>query len=564
MLRGFNRFRLMLTLGLAVLLPTAGLIYLNFSQLMSFDRDKVLEAAIHRDFQEMLAISEKKINKKAYTMAEDVRSNFPSPDADQTEKEKRLDAMLSRCTAFSHIFLFDGKNMVFRSQPQLMNDKNAREEHDRAAQTYHGWFSIEGKSLVAEMRKKPRPYIFYTSTVKRDEGELYSSTVLFTLPQTADSDRPVMGGATFDPVYLKNTFFPQALEELINEKLTDQGGNRLAMIVYPADAEGGHDMKPLALSTGWGDGKPEVMRKFDGVFNGLALGIKFQGTSVKQLGETWMHRSFLILGILSLVIIGGLVLTKHMVSKEMALARLKSDFVSNVSHELRTPLALIRLYAETLELGRITTADKKQQYYRIIRKESERLTALINNILDFSRIEAGRKEYEFRKTDIAELVRNTLDSYRYQIEQQGFALEENIDPNLPALELDREAIARALVNLINNALKYSDDDKFLGVKLFRENGVVKLEVEDHGIGIGRNDQSKIFEKFYRAGDPLVHNTKGSGLGLSLVQHISQAHGGDIAVESAPGRGSKFVLSLPVTSRVTHSRMNGASEGTVPL
>jgi signal transduction histidine kinase len=305
-------------------------------------------------------------------------------------------------------------------------------------------------------------------------------------------------------------------------------------------------MKPLAVSTGWGEGQPEVMRKFEGVFRGLALGIKFQGTSVKQLGETWMRRSFLILGILSLVIIGGLVLTKHMVSKEIALAKLKSDFVSNVSHELRTPLALIRLYAETLELGRITTVDKRQQYYRIIRKESERLTALINNILDFSRIEAGRKEYEFRKTDIAELVRNTLDSYRYQIEQQGFAFEESIDADLPALELDREAIARALVNLINNALKYSDNEKFLGVKLFRENGVVKLEVEDHGIGIGRNDQSKIFEKFYRAGDPLVHNTKGSGLGLSLVQHITQAHGGDIAVESTPGKGSKFILSLPVT------------------
>jgi signal transduction histidine kinase len=207
------------------------------------------------------------------------------------------------------------------------------------------------------------------------------------------------------------------------------------------------------------------------------------------------------------------------------------------------------LYAETLELGRISTQEKKHQYYRIIRKESERLTALINNILDFSRIEAGHKEYEFRETDIAELVRNTLDSYRYQIEQQGFELDERIDSNLPPLQVDREAIARALVNLINNALKYSSDDKFLGVKLYRENGVVKLEVLDHGIGIDRHDQSKIFEKFYRAGDPLVHNTKGSGLGLSLVRHISQAHGGDIEVQSVPGRGSKFILSLPVKEAV---------------
>lgn len=240
-------------------------------------------------------------------------------------------------------------------------------------------------------------------------------------------------------------------------------------------------------------------------------------------------------------------LTKRMISKEMALAKLKSDFVSNVSHELRTPLALIRLYAETLELGRINTQDKKHQYYRIIRKESERLTALINNILDFSRIEAGRKEYEFRETDIAELVRNTLDSYRYQVEQQGFSLEENIEGNLPTVYVDREAIARALVNLVNNALKYSSDEKFLGVKLYKDQGAVKLEVVDHGIGIERRDQTKIFEKFYRAGDPLVHNTKGSGLGLSLVQHITQAHGGDIEVESTPGHGSKFTLSLPVSS-----------------
>lgn len=113
------------------------------------------------------------------------------------------------------------------------------------------------------------------------------------------------------------------------------------------------------------------------------------------------------------------------------------------------------------------------------------------------------------------------------------------------MPVDREAIARALVNLVNNALKYSSDEKFLGVKLYRDSDMVKLEVADRGIGIARRDQTKIFEKFYRAGDPLVHNTKGSGLGLSLVRHITQAHGGDIAVESTPGRGSRFILSLPL-------------------
>ncbi|HZE71811.1 MAG TPA: HAMP domain-containing sensor histidine kinase [Pyrinomonadaceae bacterium] len=548
LLGGFNRFRLMLTLGLAVVLPAAALIYVNYSQLRALERDKVLEAAIHRDFQEMLAIAEKRINKKAYAMTEEVREQFPSPDIDPQEKEKKLDLILAKYPNLSHVFLFDEKGFLFRSPAQRMSDKYFREEHEHMAESYKGWFGMESKAVMEGLHKKPRAINIYADQTKRADGDAYIATALFILPQLPNK-RVVLGGLTFDACYLKQTFFPGMLEELVNQKLSDQGGNHLAMMVYPADPEGGHQIKPLAASTGWGEGKPEVERKFEDAFRGLTLGIKFQGTSVEALGRTWVRRSFLILGCLSLVIIGGLVLTKHIVSKEMALARLKSDFVSNVSHELRTPLALIRLYAETLELGRITTQDKKQEYYRIIRKESERLTALITNILDFSRIEAGRKEYEFRPTDIGDLVRNTLDSYRYQIEQQGFAFEESIDPNLPPVRVDREAIARALVNLVNNALKYSADEKFLRVKLYRTNGFVKLEVVDRGIGITRREQSKIFEKFYRTGDPLVHNTKGSGLGLSLVRHITHAHGGEIAVESIPGKGSKFTLSLPLSSAV---------------
>ena len=545
-LGGFNRFRLMLTLGLAVVLPAAALIYLNFSQLRAFERDKTLEAAFHRDFQETLALAEKKMNLKAYAMTEEARKLFPSPDIEPAERDEQLDQILAKSPWVDHVFLFSEEDAVVRTQPRLLGDKFVRAEQERMEEGYHSWFPKEGKMMVESMHKKPRFMSIYTEPTKRANGKEYMAAAYFVLPQLS-SDRVVLGGVCFDPAYLRDTLFSGVIQEMVKQKSTNQGGYQLAMMVYPVNTEMWEDVKPLAVSGGWGEGKPEVSRKLDDVFRGLALGIKYQGTSVKELGQTWVRRSFLILGFLSLMIIAGLVLTRHIVSKEMAVARLKSDFVSNVSHELRTPLALIRLYAETLELGRITTPDKKQQYYRIIRKESERLTALINNILDFSRIEAGRKEYEFRNTDIAELVHNTLESYRYQIEQQGFAFEENIDPNLPSVPVDREAIARALVNLVNNALKYSCDEKFLGVKLYRDNGAVKLEVADRGIGIARRDQTKIFEKFYRAGDPLVHNTKGSGLGLSLVRHITDAHGGDIAVESTPGKGSTFILSLPLQS-----------------
>jgi signal transduction histidine kinase len=277
----------------------------------------------------------------------------------------------------------------------------------------------------------------------------------------------------------------------------------------------------------------------------MMMAIKLQGTTAQAIADRFMRTSFLTLTGLSLLLAGGIYLTHRNVSKELALARLKSDFVSNVSHELRTPLSLIRLYAETLELGRISGPEKQQEYYQTIRKESERLTGLINNILDFSRIEAGRKEYDFRETDMKELVRNTLESYRYQIEQSGFTFEEQIDEKVPPLRVDRESIARSLLNLVNNALKYSQDRKYIGVSLYRQQSSVKLEVIDHGIGIPQEEQSKIFDKFYRVGDPLVHNTKGSGLGLSLVRHIVKAHGGDVAVDSEPGRGSRFIITLPL-------------------
>ncbi|MCM3902888.1 MAG: HAMP domain-containing histidine kinase [Pyrinomonadaceae bacterium] len=543
-----NRFRLMLTLGLAILLPAAALIFVNFHQLKSIKRDKKVEALIHRDFQYALAASEKRLNQKAYSMTEDLRGSFPSPDnGTEDEKASKLDLLLSKNPWLAHVFLFDSeKGLVFRSQPGQMDDKYCREEHDEIKEGFGGWFRLEGKTLVEAMHKKSRPFTWYTSPTKRAGGDAYITTAFFVLPQVS-KDRVVLGGASFDPNYMKKTFFPEMLDELITQKLTEEKGERLAMMVYPAGEDGGHENEPLVASAGWTKGKPEVTRKLDDVFRGLALGIKFQGTSVDAIGRRWVMQSFLILGVLSLLMVGGLVLTYRSVSKEMALAHLKSDFVSNVSHELRTPLALIRLYAETLELGRINTQEKQEEYYRIIRKESERLTALINNILDFSRIEAGRKEYDFRETDMAELVRNTLDSYRYQIEQQGFAFEQSIEASIPAMRVDREAIARALVNLVNNALKYSADEKFLRVKLYRADDSLKLEVVDRGIGITRREQSKIFEKFYRTGDPLVHNTKGSGLGLSLVRHITHAHGGQVEVESTPGKGSKFIMTLPLAA-----------------
>ena len=542
-----ERTRLIVTLELAVVLPAAVLVVLSALHLKGIQREGAVEAAIQRDFSQVLAISEKQINQKAYELADDLRTDFPTSE---NACAPNLDRLLASHPYVAHVFVYDAEKgmdhgLTIRSQPYRMQEAGFQEETDDFIKVIHSWMGMDYEDLASRLQKAEKHgahYYFFTNWAPRGNGRMmYQSVGLFLI------GGKIIGGMAFDADYLHEHFFPQNLEAVLSRNLSEgQSEKNPAVMMVHTKSE----YTPLAASTGWDGGEPEVERPMEAVFPGLVLAIKLRGTTVQAIGEHFARTSFITLAALSLVLAGGLVLTHRNVAKEMALARLKSDFVSNVSHELRTPLSLIRLYAETLEMGRLTSPEKYQEYYRIIRKESERLTALINNILDFSRIEAGRKEYDFRDTDLSELVHNTLDSYRYQIEQNGFTFEEKIAENIPPLRVDREAMARSLLNLVNNALKYSQDRKYIGVNLYRANGSVKLEVVDHGIGIPHQEQSKIFEKFYRVGDPLVHNTKGSGLGLSLVRHIVRAHGGEVLVDSEPGQGSKFTITLPVNGSRT--------------
>jgi signal transduction histidine kinase len=530
----------MLLFMLAVMLPAAALIVVNIVWLRHIQRDKVMDAAIQRDYQHMLKIAEKRIVERAYETSETASAQFP--DVDDSDG---LDTFLKTHPEIAHAFLWTGKgNLDFRSQPARMTDPDFQAENKELSSEFRALFDLWSGDHIAMVKRNEAVegrHVYITSqSVSRGNKLQFESFVNF-LPRGSTPDHPALAGFVYDEDYLKNSFFPQALNEVLpNENPNDTSHQQPGIMIRKEK-----EQAPLAASLCWEGGAPEVERGFDSVFPGLILGIRPHGTTIADISNHWTRLAFLSLGALSLLMGGGMLFAYRSVARELALAKLKSDFVSNVSHELRTPLSLIRLYAETLELGRISSPGKHQEYYEIIRKESERLTSLINNILDFSRIEAGKKEYSFRETDMADLVRSTLDSYRFEIEQNGFQFEQKIDNNLPPLRVDREAIARSLLNLVNNAVKYSATEKYLGVHLYRRDDGVNIEVVDHGIGIPLKEQLKIFEKFYRVGDPLVHNTKGSGLGLSLVRHIVQAHGGVVAVESAPGRGSKFIITLPV-------------------
>lgn len=249
--------------------------------------------------------------------------------------------------------------------------------------------------------------------------------------------------------------------------------------------------------------------------------------------------------IVILMLLGAFFLARD-ISREAETTRLKTDFVHNISHELKTPLTLIRLYGETLQRKADLTEKERKESYEIITKESERLSHLINNVLDFSRIDMGRKEFTFTSASLPQVVRETLDSYRYHLEKKGFEVHGQIDEGLPVMRFDREAMASALVNLLSNAMKFSPDRKEVVVRLFRRGESAVIQVEDKGIGVSSSDLAGIFKRFYRAKNTVVSETRGSGLGLTLVKHTAEAHGGTIEVESGPGKGSIFSIVLPLS------------------
>ena len=255
----------------------------------------------------------------------------------------------------------------------------------------------------------------------------------------------------------------------------------------------------------------------------------------------------LLIAVLVLAIgVGGWLIVADL-NRHLLLARQKTDFVSNVSHELKTPLTSIRMFSELLAEGRVLDKDKQRSYLNIITAETARLTRLINNVLDFSRIERGEKKYTFAKCDLAGVVRETVESYRPHLEANGFHLVCDLPESPLFVNGDRDALAQIVVNLLSNAEKYSSDRRAVRVEARQQSQPlphVEVRVLDRGLGVPQGCEEKIFEQFYRAHDSLSSGIQGSGLGLTLARQIARAHGGDVVCEPREGGGSCFTLRLP--------------------
>jgi two-component system phosphate regulon sensor histidine kinase PhoR len=405
----------------------------------------------------------------------------------------------------------------------------------RAASAQKALLSIIARTIESNRSQLDRLFVLYENQYRRiepltirDEQGFESTLFCFVVVTPA--------GKKELAALLANT--SAFMQLILGPRLNEAAGEDFVLGISRPD-EG-----RLLYATGPFEAGEVLQSRSLWLFPEYAIGIRLKGQTIDELVQERFARNIGLIGVLTLMIVAGVWFIYRTVRREMELAQMKSDFVSNVSHELRTPLSLIRMFAETLQMGRIQKEKTKKEYYETIVRETERLTHLINNVLNFSRMESGKREYQFVAVDINEILRNVYAEFELPLAQEGFSFHLKSTNNLPAIRADREAITQAIVNLVDNAKKFSARQKRITLHSGLTDNRVFIEVGDQGIGIAHAHHEKIFERFFRIISDTTPVAKGSGLGLTIVRQIMDAHGGEVTVRSEPGKGSTFRLIFP--------------------
>jgi signal transduction histidine kinase len=268
------------------------------------------------------------------------------------------------------------------------------------------------------------------------------------------------------------------------------------------------------------------------------------------------NQAYLWTGILAIAFIAALAAAiAGYITRQIRLTGLKNDFIATVSHELKTPLAAMRVLVDTLREGRCTGEQQAREYFDLIARENQRLSRLIDSFLTFSRMERNKRAFTFAAVDVAEVLHAAADTVaeRFAAPHQ---LELVVEADLPRAWADRDAVMTILLNLLDNAWKYSGETKRVLLRASADNGMVKIEVVDNGIGLSRRALRRIFERFYQVDQTLSRGAGGCGLGLSIVKFIVDAHGGRIDVRSEVGSGSTFTVRLPIAAAVDEAIEEG--------
>ena len=362
--------------------------------------------------------------------------------------------------------------------------------------------------------------------------EIGTNEYLVCLLQNHSAENEIWG-LLIDSFYLKNSFLPNVLQMSISFEDTDWiiRGRKREMILASANPPTGS----LTVKSDFIGNFPDWTMEF------YQADPRLLDAFLTSRRGIYFYMFILIAGIL----VFGLILTIRSLTREMELSRMKSDFVSTVSHEFKSPLTSIRQIAEMLHSGRVPSEERRQKYYDVLLEQSERLSLLTENVLSFAKMDEGKKEFVFEHVDIDTLLLNIVSTIQDRMKHDGFAIEPKIEKSLPSIMADASAITQAVNNLIDNAVKYSGDSKKVFVRAYNNEQFVIIEVKDFGVGIKKEEKGKVFDRFYRGGDELTRTVKGSGLGLTLVKQIVEAHKGSVQVESEPGKGSVFAIKLPL-------------------
>lgn len=521
--------RIVIILIILILLPAA---FLTINEVVSLDQN---EEVIERIYANQLDAILYSVNQ----YSEDVVSSWASrvdmfldkvPNLKREESSAVIDSFYNQMPSLLVVFIAD-------SIDDKQIDMLGMDGSNNYISVYYNRFNSQILDLLKTNKAVANRLFLYKQSDYRKLEPLETDTsgdveILLFIEETPEGVSRI-AGLVIDPKEFVYRILSPKLQEVAQKEF-------IVSVFNPAENFQFNSSKDFTL-------KEVQQEKNLWIFPDYKLGISIIGQTIEDLVQQRAMTNILLIGLLTLVLILGVWLVYRNIRKEIEIAQIKEDFVSNVSHELRTPLSLISMFSETLEMDRIKTEEKKKEYYAIISQEANRLGKIVNSILNFSKMEAGKRKFNFIESYINDIVENVYRSYKFHLEHLGFTFNLIKDETIPIIKLDEEAVSEAIVNLVDNAVKYSDENKVIVIKTGKENHRVFVEVEDKGIGIPEKDQKKIFEKFFRVSSRNVHNVKGSGLGLSIVKHIMDAHKGKIELDSEVGKGSKFRLLFPFNS-----------------